>query len=128
MDKKTLIEEIAKRHHIILDENDPIFAVVTANEMIFDELLHKAERVFAKHKADIEGYRVGIIKELKEHSTSTQEALKSLQRSEVELSSSAQVTKKDDDISKAVFKKYLFWSVIGQIAFLLTGIAIGTLI
>lgn len=127
MDRKTLIEEIAKRHHIILDESDPIFAVVTANEMIFDELLHKAERVFAKHKADIEGYRVGIIKELKEHSTSTQEALKSLQRSEVELSS-AQVTKEDDDIPKVVFKKYLFWSAIGQIAFLLTGIVIGTLI
>jgi len=127
VDKKTLIEEIAKRHHIILDESDPIFAVVTANEIIFDELLRKAERVFAKHKADIEGYRVGVIKELKEHSTSTQEALKALQRSEVTLSSS-QVVKKDDDIPKIVFKKYLFWSAIGQIAFLLTGIVIGTLI
>ena len=127
MDKKTLIEEIAKRHHIILDENDPIFAVVSANEIIFDELLYKVEKVFTKHKADIEGYRVGILKELREHSINTQEALKSLQRSEIELCSS-QVTNTDDDIPKVLFKKYFFWFIIGQIIFLLTGIAIGTLI
>ncbi len=127
MDKKTLIEEIAKRHHIILDESDPIFAVVSANEIIFDELLYKVEKVFTKHKADIEGYRVGILKELREHSINTQEALKSLQRSEIELCSS-QVTNTDDDIPKVLFKKYFFWFIIGQIIFLLTGIAIGTLI
>ncbi len=127
MDKKTLIEEIAKRHHIILDENDPIFAVVSANEIIFDELLYKVEKVFTKHKADIEGYRVGILKELREHSINTQETLKSLQRSEIELCSS-QVTNTDDDIPKVLFKKYFFWFIIGQIIFLLTGIAIGTLI
>ncbi len=127
MDKKTLIEEIAKRHHIILDESDPIFAVVSANEIIFDELLYKVEKVFTKHKADIEGYIVGIIKELREHSINTQEALKSLQRSEIELCSS-QVTNTDDDIPKVLFKKYFFWFIIGQIIFLLTGIAIGTLI
>lgn len=41
MNKKELIEEIAKKHHIILDENDPILAVVSANEIIFDDFLKK---------------------------------------------------------------------------------------
>jgi hypothetical protein len=127
MDKKTLIEEIAKRHHIILDENDPIFAVVSANEMIFDELLLKAEKVFARHRADLEGYRVGVIKELKEHSANTQEALKSLQRSEVSLNSS-QVVKKEAGTPKTELKKYLFWMVAGQVVFLLIGLIIGTII
>lgn len=129
MDKKTLIEEIAKRHHIILDENDPIFAVVSANELIFDDLISKAEKIFTKHKADIEGHRVGILKELREHSTNTQEALRALQRSEASLIT-PQVDKKDDAISQESggFKKYLFWLVTGQIVFLLIGIIIGTLI
>ncbi|EGY4845193.1 conjugal transfer protein TraM, partial [Campylobacter coli] len=54
MNKKELIEEIAKKHHIILDENDPILAVVSANEIIFDDFLKKIDLLFIKHKTDLE--------------------------------------------------------------------------
>ncbi len=126
MDKKEIIEEVAKRHHIILDETDPIFAVVTANELIHNEFLNKIDKVIAKHKVDLESYKIAILKELKEYSKDNQEVLKSLMRNEV--ASSSPVTKKEDGTPKKEFKKYLFLGIFFQVVFLLVGIIIGTLI
>ena len=39
MDIKALIDEVAKKHHIILTEEDPIFITVTLNEMILNHFI-----------------------------------------------------------------------------------------
>lgn len=127
MEKKEIIEEIAKKHHIILDETDPIFAVVTANELILNEFSSKLDKLATKHKSDLESFKITILRELREYSKDNQEALKSLMRNEAALSAPV-VTKKDDGVPKKEFKKYLLWGIFFQVVFLLVGVIIGTLI
>lgn len=62
--KQAIIEEVAKRHHLILDDKDPILAVVTANEVIFEELISKADILFTKHLADLESYKSSLTREI----------------------------------------------------------------
>ena len=131
MDKKIIIEEIAKKHHIILSENDPIFAVITANELIFDNFLEKIDKLFLKHKTDLESYKVAIVKELKDYSKDNSDTLKTLLRNENDLINSQTLTVKKDDNSsnkKEDLKKYIIWFIIGQVVFLLIGLIIGLLI
>ena len=131
MDKKIIIEEIAKKHHIILSENDPIFAVITANELIFDNFLEKIDKLFLKHKTDLESYKVAIVKELKDYSKYNSDTLKTLLRNENDLINSQTLTVKKDDNSsnkKEDLKKYIIWFIIGQVVFLLIGLIIGLLI
>ncbi len=131
MDKKIIIEEIAKKHHIILSENDPIFAVITANELIFDNFLEKIDKLFLKHKTDLESYKVAIVKELKDYSKDNSDTLKTLLRNENDLINSQTLTVKKDDNSsnkKEDLKKYITWFIIGQVVFLLIGLIIGLLI
>ena len=56
MKKDEMIKIIADKHKLILDENDPIFAVITANELLFDDFISKIDRYFIKQKADLETY------------------------------------------------------------------------
>lgn len=130
MDKKRLIEEIAKRHHIILDELDPIFAVVTANEILFDDFLFKLDKALIKHKLDLESSKVAILKEMNAYSKETQEALRVLMRHESNMISSTPMptSKKEDQTASTSFKKIIMWSILGQVVFLLIGIIIGTFI
>lgn len=130
MDKKTILEEIAKKHHLILDSNDPIFAVVTANEIIFDDFLSKTDKLFIKHKMDLESYKVAIVKELKEYSKDNHEALKTLLRNETSISVN-QVVKDEANNSNSStpdIKKYIAWVILSQIVFLFIGLIIGLLI
>ncbi|MDN5071429.1 conjugal transfer protein TraM [Aliarcobacter butzleri] len=129
MDKKEILEEIAKRHHIILDSNDPIFAVVTANELIFNDFLSKADKLFIKHKMDLESYKVAILKELKDYSRDNHELLKTLLRNETDLSN--QIKKEDNSSTSSSslnIKKYIAWFILGQVVFLFLGLIIGLLI
>lgn len=131
MDKKTILDEIAKKHHLILDSNDPIFAVVTANEIILDDFLSKADKLFIKHKMDLESYKVAILKELKDYSRNNQEQLNTLLRNETDLSVK-QVIKNEDNssssITKTDYKKYIPFVILGQVVFLFIGLIIGLLI
>lgn len=131
MDKKTILDEIAKRHHLILDSNDPIFAVVTANEIILDDFLSKADKLFIKHKMDLESYKVAILKELKDYSRNNQEQLNTLLRNETDISVK-QVIKNEDNssssITKTDYKKYIPFVILGQVVFLFIGLIIGLLI
>ncbi|RCT89649.1 hypothetical protein [Acinetobacter baumannii] len=43
MDKDLLIQEVAKRHHVLLSPDDPIFITVTLNELIIKDYLAQAE-------------------------------------------------------------------------------------
>ncbi|OCR84700.1 conjugal transfer protein TraM, partial [Campylobacter fetus subsp. testudinum] len=75
MNKQEMLDEIAKKHKIILDENDPIFAIVNANEMLFNDFLSKLDKYFIKQKADLESYKTSILKELKDYTDQTKTSL-----------------------------------------------------
>lgn len=124
MNRKEIIEEIAKRHHIILSENDPIFAVVSANEIMFDSFLERINLLFTKHKTDLESYKVNISKEVKEYSKNHQEALRDI------LTPTNQniITPKETDTKdKRKVNNLNFWLPIiaSQIIFLFIGLIIG---
>jgi hypothetical protein len=61
-----IIAEIAKRHKIILDRDDPVLAVITANEIMLEEYLTKIDRKEQKHLTDIEGMTAKYIADAKE--------------------------------------------------------------
>lgn len=129
MNKKEILEEIAKKHHLILDSNDPIFAVVTANELIHDDFLSKADKLFIKHKMDLESYKVAILKELKDYSRDNHESLKTLLRNETDISVKQEVKNEDNSSnSSSLNKKHFTWFILGQVVFLFLGLIIGLLI
>lgn len=57
---------IAKRHSIILDRNDPIMAIMTANEIMFEDLLTMVERAVGRQTINIEGITAKYIADAKE--------------------------------------------------------------
>lgn len=126
MNKKELIEEIAKKHHIILDENDPILAVVSANELIFDDFLKKIDLLFTQYKTDLESYKFNILQEIREYSKSNQEALKDILTQTNQNTIKLPQEKTEDTKEKKIIN-INFWiiTIAGQIIFLLVGLIIG---
>lgn len=129
MDKKELIDEIAKKHHIILDEADPILAVISANEMIFDEYINKVDNLFIKHKADLESFKINILRELKEYIETNKEILRTIAAQNLKFSESKQEKTEQPEGPKEekyqISKNHIFIFMISQIIFLLTGLLIG---
>lgn len=132
MDKKELIDEIAKKHHIILDEADPILAVISANEMIFDEYINKVDNLFIKHKADLESFKINILRELKEHIETNKEILRTIAAQNLKFSESKQEKTEQPEGPKEekyqISKNHIFIFMISQIILLLMGLLIGILI
>ncbi|HHS6700356.1 TPA: conjugal transfer protein TraM [Campylobacter jejuni] len=126
MNKKELIEEIAKKHHIILDENDPILAVVSANELIFDDFLKKIDLLFTQYKTDLESYKFNILQEIREYSKSNQEALKDILTQTNQNTIKLPQEKTEDTKEKKIIN-INFWiiTIASQIIFLLVGLIIG---
>lgn len=123
--------EVAKRHNIILDNKDPIFAVVTANEIIMDELIQKADMLFLNHKTELEEYKSTILEELK-NKLSTREfekykklfigELKKLQTPAV-IEETTSNTNTIENL-KSIAINYLVPSLVSFLIGLLVGIAI----
>jgi hypothetical protein len=132
MDKKELIDEIAKKHHIILDEADPILAVISANEMIFDEYINKVDNLFIKHKADLESFKINILRELKEYIETNKEILRTIAAQNLKFSESKQEKTEQPEGPKEekyqISKNHIFIFMISQIILLLMGLLIGILI
>ena len=132
MDKKELIDEIAKKHHIILDEADPILAVISANEMIFDEYINKVDNLFIKHKADLESFKISILRELKEYIETNKEILRTIAAQNLKFSESKQEKTEQPEGPKEekyqISKNHIFIFMISQIILLLMGLLIGILI
>lgn len=59
-------EKIAKEHHLIIDEKDPIFAILTANEIVLSEYVNKLDQVISINLLNLENQYEKIIKESKE--------------------------------------------------------------
>lgn len=132
MDKKELIDEIAKKHHIILDEADPILAVISANEMIFDEYINKVDNLFIKHKADLESFKINISRELREYIETNKEILRIIAAQNLKFSESKQEKIEQPEGPKEekyqISKNHIFIFMISQIILLLMGLLIGILI
>jgi hypothetical protein len=132
MDKKELIDEIAKKHHIILDEADPILAVISANEMIFDEYINKVDNLFIKHKADLESFKINISRELKEYIETNKEILRTIAAQNLKFSESKQEKTEQPEGPKEekyqISKNHIFIFMISQIILLLMGLLVGVLI
>lgn len=125
MDKKAIINEIALKHNIILDENDPILAVVSANETIFNEFEKRLENMLIKQKMDLESYKNNIIQEFKNQDKIIFDILEhtaKLQNSQIKINTDNDTNKKD---TKDINYKIIFISAGLQIIFFLVGIIIG---
>lgn len=125
MDKKAIINEIAQKHNIILDENDPILAVVSANETIFNEFEKRLENMLIKQKMDLESYKNNIIQEFKNQDKIIFDILEhtaKLQNSKIKINTDNDTNKKD---TKDINYKIIFISAGLQIIFFLVGIIIG---
>ena len=125
MDKKNIINEIAQKHNIILDENDPILAVVSANETIFNEFEKRLENMLIKQKMDLESYKNNIIQEFKNQDKIIFDILEhtaKLQNSQIKINTDNDTNKKD---TKDINYKIIFISAGLQIIFFLVGIIIG---
>lgn len=125
MDKKAIINEIALKHNIIIDENDPILAVVSANEAIFKEFEKRLESILIKQKMDLESYKNSIIQEFKKQDKIIFDVLENTEKpqsSQTNTNTSNNIDKKD---TKDINYKIVFISAGLQIIFFLVGIIIG---
>lgn len=61
-----IISKVAKRHGLALDRNDPIFAIITANEVMFEDFVARIEKSFVGHMREIEGMTAKYIADAKE--------------------------------------------------------------
>lgn len=57
---------IAKKHSIILNKNDPLLAVLTATEVIFEDLLTNAEKALSRQITEIEGITAKYIEDARQ--------------------------------------------------------------
>lgn len=125
MDKKAIINKIALKHNIIIDENDPILAVVSANETIFNEFEKRLENMLIKQKMDLESYKNNIIQEFKNQDKIIFDILEhtaKLQNSQIKINTDNDTNKKD---TKDINYKIIFISAGLQIIFFLVGVIIG---
>lgn len=43
LDRQALLREVAKRHHLVLDESDPVLATVTLHELLLEHTLEQVQ-------------------------------------------------------------------------------------
>lgn len=128
MQLKELIGEIARRHNIILDESDPIFAIATANELILDSFRQELHQELLEHLLELESHKASVRKELNIAKNEINNAIEALQRQ-------AASTKEHTAIEPALpaqntepkkLNFNLIWVVVFmQVVFLLIGFIIG---
>ena len=53
-EKEKILEAIRKRHGIAIDKNDPLFAMLTANEIILERQLKEQNKHFSEQLIEIE--------------------------------------------------------------------------
>ena len=64
--KEAILAKIAKEHALILPNNDAIFAIITANEVMFEDFVTRIENSFVGHMREIEGMTAKYIADAKE--------------------------------------------------------------
>lgn len=64
--KEEILAKIAKEHALILPNNDAIFAVIIANEVMFEDFITRIEKSFSGHMSEIEGMTAKYIADAKQ--------------------------------------------------------------
>lgn len=64
--KLKALDEVAKKHKLILDENDPVFAVVTIMETVMQESVDRFDVLLKMQAAAIEEHNVKLLAESKQ--------------------------------------------------------------
>jgi hypothetical protein len=115
-EKEKVLEAIRKKHGIAIDKNDPLFAMITANEIILERQLKQQSNIFVEQLIDMENIT-------KKYLTQSKELL------EVKLTLAVKEAKKqlqeNNQQNKEETKENRANSVIRPILFILTGIIIG---
>lgn len=132
--KKEIIDTVAKKHHIIIDENDPIFAIITANEISFTKYIKEIENSNSIYLVELETKYQKIVDEVKELAEkrisvaveNVKNDLEATRRKILEkINSALTINYKEAPKEK---NKFNFMYIIGFILFFLIGLNIGVFI
>jgi len=111
-EKEKILETIRKRHGIAIDMNDPLFAIITANEIMIEKQLKEQSKHFTEQLIEMEHIT-------NKYLTQSKELL------EVKLSLAVKKAKEQLKINKKETKENKPNSFIRPILFIITGIIIG---
>lgn len=64
--KEEILAKIAKEHSLVLPKDDVFFAMLTANEMVFEDFVTRVEKSITGHMTEIEGMTAKYIADAKE--------------------------------------------------------------
>lgn len=64
--KQKIIDTVAKEHHLIIDGNDPIFALITANEIALENYTKRIDQSNSINLVELENQYTKIVLEIKE--------------------------------------------------------------
>jgi len=65
LDKEKILDAIRKEHGVLLDTKDPIFAIMTANDIILTQQTEALEALLLQQKIEIESITQHYLKEAK---------------------------------------------------------------
>lgn len=114
-EKEQILETIRRKHGIAIDKNDPLFAMLTANEIILERQLKHQNSIFAEQLIEMEMLT-------NKYNTQSKEIL------EKQLTHIIQEAKrefKDTPKNKEITKERRVKSITYPILFIVTGIIIG---
>ena len=115
-EKNQILEAIRKRHGIAIDINDPLFAIVTANEIMLERQIKQQNKHFSEQLIEMETITQRYLtqsKELLEKKLTL--ALKEAKEKQQENNQQTEEKTKENRAN----------SIIRPILFILTGIVIG---
>ena len=115
-EKEKIIQTIRKKHGIAIDINDPLFAIVTANEIMLERQLKQQNKHFTEQLIEIEIVTNKYLTQSKE--LIEKKLTLALKEANEKLQVNNQQKKKEIKEDKAN-------SIINPILFIITGIIIG---
>lgn len=115
-EKEKILEAIRKRHGIAIDITDPLFAMVTANEIILEKQFEQQNRIFAEQLIEMEIITKNYLTESKE--LLEKKLTLALKEAKTQLKQNKQQNKEETKGNRAN-------NIIRPILFIITGIIIG---
>jgi len=114
-EKENILETIRREHRIAIDKNDPLFAMLTANEIILERQLKHQNSIFAEQLIEMELLT-------NKYNTQSKEIL---EKQLTHIIKEAKREFKDTPQNKEITKESRVKSIIYPILFIVTGIIIG---
>ena len=115
-EKEKILETIRRKHGIAIDKNDPLFAMITANEIILERQLKQQNNIFTEQLIEMEIFT-------NKYSTQSKDIL------EKQLTHILKEAKKEfnnnNPQNKDITKESRVNSIIQPVLFIITGIIIG---